>query len=68
LIFLSAEGQPDRIVHVMLWAGADEVIEAPRTGLDVRRAKVEDVLGVAPNELMDGATIGARTVWLRGLL
>ncbi len=45
LIFLSKPGDPQQITHVMLYAGGDEVIEAPATGLTVRQIALRQRLG-----------------------
>ena len=62
LIFLSERNHPQRIVHVMLYAGAGEVIEGPGTGFAVRRIAVVKRLGraietLAPGDVVDGQTI-----------
>ena len=62
LIFLSERDNPDRIVHVMLYAGDGEVIEGPGTGLPVRRIAVAQRLGhpvdwLAPGTVVDGQTV-----------
>ncbi|MBI4356079.1 MAG: C40 family peptidase [Candidatus Omnitrophica bacterium] len=45
LVFLSEARDPRRIVHVMLYAGHDTVIEGPGTGQYVRRISVAERLG-----------------------
>jgi cell wall-associated NlpC family hydrolase len=45
LIFLSREGEPDFIDHVMLSLGGEEFIEAPHTGEVVRIRSFSDKLG-----------------------
>ncbi len=62
LIFLSAKDAPQRIVHVMLYAGDGQVIEGPGTGLSVRRIAVAERLGVPVEQLRSGAVIDGQTV------
>ena len=45
VIFLSKPNDPSTIVHVMLYAGDGRLIEAPGTGLVVRRISVAERLG-----------------------
>lgn len=62
LIFLSERGQPDRIVHVMLYAGDEQLLEAPGTGLTVRRSAIRDRLGRPLSELTPGTVVDGQTV------
>ena len=62
LIFLSERDNPERIVHVMLYAGEGELIEGPGTGTSVRRVSVSARLGktldwIAPGVVVDGQTV-----------
>jgi cell wall-associated NlpC family hydrolase len=62
LLFLSERGNPKRIVHVMLYAGDGEVLEAPGTGAHVRRLAIVQRLGqsldgVPPGSVVDGQTV-----------
>ena len=62
LVFLSARGEPNRIVHAMLYAGEGELIEAPGTGQTVRRISAAQRLGrpidqVRPGDVIDGHTV-----------
>jgi cell wall-associated NlpC family hydrolase len=45
LIFLSGKNSPDSIVHVMLFIGKEEFVEAPGTGKAVRIASFTDKFG-----------------------
>ena len=62
LIFLSEKGNPERIVHVMLYAGNGEVIEAPGTGSTVRRIAIAQRLGQGLDWLAPGAVVDGQTV------
>ncbi len=64
LIFLSEANHPKKIVHVMLYAGHDEVVEAPGTGQMVRRIRLKSRLGRTARELKSGDVIGNQTVFL----
>ena len=66
LIFLSERGNPRRIVHVMLYAGDGEIIEAPGTGQDVRRISLVKRLGrpltqLAPGDVIEGQRVAFGT-------
>jgi len=63
VIFLSERGDPNRIVHVMLYAGAGEVIEGPGTGKPVRRIALADRFGRAPAQLVSGADIDEQRMY-----
>ncbi len=62
LIFLSAREDPSRIVHVLLYAGQEEIIEGPGTGLAVRRMALRERFGRPLNELAPGTVIDGQTV------
>ena len=62
LVFLSERSNPQRIVHVMLYAGGGDIVEGPGTGLAVRRIALLQRLGrpldwLAPGAVIDGQTI-----------
>jgi cell wall-associated NlpC family hydrolase len=66
LLFLSARGDPNRIVHVMLYAGGDDILEGPGTGQAVRRIRLAARLGrpleqLAPGDVIEGQTISYGT-------
>ncbi|PIQ83852.1 MAG: hypothetical protein COV75_05170 [Candidatus Omnitrophica bacterium CG11_big_fil_rev_8_21_14_0_20_63_9] len=63
LIFLSERDNPRRIVHVMLFAGSGEVIEAPGTGERVRRIALMQRLGQPLTDVHPGAVINGQTVY-----
>lgn len=62
LIFLAQSDRPDKIVHVMMYAGEETVIEAPQTGERVRKISIIDRLGVSLSELEGGQVISDYTV------
>ncbi len=51
LVFVSAEGVPGQIVHVMLSLGGEEFIEAAETGSFVRCCTFEEKYGFTTSEL-----------------
>ena len=63
LIFLSERQNPQRIVHVMLYAGDGEVIEGPGTGQPVRRIAIVERLGRALDWLEPGTVVDGQTVF-----
>lgn len=68
LIFLSERSQPDRIVHVMLYAGNGALIEGPGTGEAVRRTTVAQRLGRPESELSPGVVVEDQTVFFGSFL
>jgi cell wall-associated NlpC family hydrolase len=64
LVFLSAPDDPEKIVHVMLYAGDGWLIEGPGTGLAVRRIELVTRLGVSVDELTPGQRIGTQVIYL----
>ncbi|MBI3021569.1 MAG: C40 family peptidase, partial [Candidatus Omnitrophica bacterium] len=63
LIFLSERSNPQRIVHVMLYAGNDEIIEGPGTGQAVRRLAISARLGHPLDRLVPGLVVDGQTVF-----
>ena len=68
LVFLSERGNPQRIVHVMLYAGNGELIEGPGTGSAVRRISVGERLGHPVDWLAPGAAVDGQTVFFGSYL
>jgi cell wall-associated NlpC family hydrolase len=62
LIFLSEQNHPAKIVHVMLYAGEGGLIEAPGTGLMVRRIEAAKRLGRPLSEVKSGDVIDGQTI------
>jgi cell wall-associated NlpC family hydrolase len=62
LIFLSEPSNPQRIVHVMLYADGGTVIEGPGTGQHVRRIAVAERLGQPVETLVPGTIVNDQTV------
>jgi cell wall-associated NlpC family hydrolase len=68
LIFLSEAGKPDAVVHVMLYAGNGEIIEAPGTGLLVRKLPLTERLKQPAESLAPGAVVDGQTVYFGSYL
>lgn len=68
LIFLSERGNPQRIVHVMLYAGQGDIIEGPGTGESVRRISVAARLGQSLDWIENGAVVNEQTVFFGSYL
>jgi cell wall-associated NlpC family hydrolase len=65
LVFVSAKGDLGRIVHVMLYAGGENLIEAPETGKKVRMITFKGKFGMSLAELKrSGFIAGDRMIWL----
>jgi len=62
LIFLSAPNDPSKVVHVMLYADDDRLIEGPGTGLSVRRMEVTRRLGRSVKDLKPGDRLDQQTI------
>jgi len=63
LLFLSEPNHPSRMVHVMLYAGTGDVIEAPGTGFTVRRIALEQRLGRSVEQLASGEVVKEQSVF-----
>ena len=68
LVFLSDHHKPNWIVHVMLYLGEDELIEAPGTGRTVRRVSVVERLQHPIHELQWGDAVGDQTLYFGAYL
>lgn len=63
LVFLSADDNPAKIVHVMLYAGDGWLIEAPGTGALVRRIDASQRLGRPIEQVHPRDVIGHQSVF-----
>ena len=68
LIFSAKLDNPQKIVHVMLYAGGENVIEAPNTGLDVRQISFKEKTGVPLSSVESGQALKDRVVYFGRLL
>ena len=62
LVFLSEKGNPRKIVHVMLDAGGDQLIEGPGTGKPVHRISAAQRLGRPLSQLHPGDDVNGQAV------
>ena len=63
LIFLSERHHPARIVHVMLYAGDEAVLEGPATGSAIHRIALLKRLGRSLDDLKPGTVVDEQTVF-----
>jgi len=69
LVFVSAKNDFDRIVHVMLFAGGEYLIESPETGKNVRRITFKDKFGMDLAELkQSGFIAGNRKICIGSVI
>jgi cell wall-associated NlpC family hydrolase len=69
LIFVSAKDDFGRIVHVMLYAGGENLIESPETGQTVRRITFKEKFGMTLQELKRAGFIaGNRKIYLGSVI
>jgi cell wall-associated NlpC family hydrolase len=64
MIFLAKADNPHKIVHVALYAGNDELIEAPQSGERVRKISLQERFGKSIKDLKGGDTVGDRIIYL----
>jgi cell wall-associated NlpC family hydrolase len=64
LVFVSKKDDFEKIVHVMLYAGGEDLIESPETGKNVRRITFKDKFGMDLAELKKAGFIaGNRKIY-----
>lgn len=63
LIFSGKAGAPPKISHVTLYAGDGQLIEAPQTGMQVRRISVQEKYGKPLAELHNGSIVKDRVIY-----
>lgn len=63
LIFLAKPDNKEKIVHVMFYAGADEILEAPQSGENVRRISSQERFGKSILDIKDGEQVGDRVIF-----
>ena len=68
LIFSASIKDPKKITHVMIYAGADWVIEAPQTGTPVRKITLKEKWGVPLKNVESGDTVGERVIYFGRLV
>jgi hypothetical protein len=60
LVFQASPDSPNHVVHVMIYAGGEELIESPTTGGKVRRISFEQRLRVPRRDMRQGMEAAGR--------
>ncbi len=68
LIFSAKADKPDKVTHVVLYAGNAQILEAPQTGMVVREVSFKEKYGVEFSKTESGQTLGDRVVYFGRLL
>jgi cell wall-associated NlpC family hydrolase len=69
LVFVSEKDDFGKIVHVMLYAGGEDLIESPETNKTVRRITFKDKFGMDLSELkIAGFIAWNRKIWLGSVI
>src|SRR4029077_638875 len=68
LIFSALPENPQKIVHVMFYAGDGMVLEAPKTGLTVRRISFKEKTGADLDHVESGQALKDRVVYFGSFL
>ena len=68
LIFTSKVKNPKKITHVALYAGDNQIIEAPQTGMLVRRIAFEEKYGAPIDQVESGDIVGERVIYFGSFL
>ncbi|SRR5258708_7815110 len=68
LIFSSKADNPQKITHVALYAGGDQIIEAPQTGMMVRKVSFKEKYGADMASVESGTKVGDRVIYFGRLL
>lgn len=63
LIFSSKIDNPKKITHVALYAGNDQIIEAPQAGMVVRQVSFKEKYGKDFSQVESGDTVGERVIY-----
>jgi gamma-D-glutamyl-L-lysine dipeptidyl-peptidase len=63
LIFSAKSDNPKNVTHVVLYAGEDQIIEAPQTGMVVRKVSFKEKYGKDLSQTESGQTVGDRILY-----
>jgi cell wall-associated NlpC family hydrolase len=63
LIFSAKADDPRKITHVALYAGDSSIVEAPQTGMTVRKIPFKEKFGQALSQVESGSVVGDRVVY-----
>lgn len=62
-IFIASTDKPRHMHHVMMYTGKDTIIEAPRTGLNVREISMLEKAGISLEGVPNGMNLRGRIVY-----
>jgi hypothetical protein len=68
LIFSAKADNPKKVTHVALYAGDGQIIEAPQTGMVVRKISFKEKYGKALDEVESGDKVGERVIYFGSYL
>lgn len=63
LIFSAKADNPKKITHVTIYADNEEIVEAPQTGMAVRKISFQEKYGKSLSEVESGDTVGDRVIY-----
>jgi len=63
LVFLANASARNEVKHVLIYAGGEEMIEAPKTGERVRRITFREKLGLPLSQLRQGMRVRSKVVY-----
>ncbi|MDD5491051.1 MAG: C40 family peptidase [bacterium] len=63
LVFLASAGNRSEVRHVLIYAGGEEMIEAPKTGERVRRITFQEKIGLPLSKLRHGQRVHDKVVY-----
>lgn len=68
LIFSAKAENPKKITHVTIYAGDGMIVEAPQTGMIVRKVSFKEKYGKALDEVESGDPVGDRVIYFGSFL
>jgi hypothetical protein len=68
LIFSAKADSPKKVTHVALYAGDGQIIEAPQTGMVVRKITFKEKYGKALDKVESGDRVGDRVIYFGSFL
>lgn len=63
LVFLANASNKNEVKHVLIYAGGEEIIEAPKTGERVRRITFQEKIGVPLAKLRNGMRVKNKFIY-----
>jgi gamma-D-glutamyl-L-lysine dipeptidyl-peptidase len=68
LIFSAKADNPKKVTHVVFYAGDEQIVEAPQTGMTVRKVSFKEKYGADLVSVRSGERVGDRVVYFGRLL